>query len=235
MPFDPLHPYRVAIFHTDLTDELIAQFNEDNSEADLDYEVGARWEESTDKWTDFSYPTWRAARSDFFRLASEFWGCDLSTLRVLKKTPTGLTIVTTLPKEEEDDSNTETNRKKEMVNISFFKKDGHTFMKVDARELQIILDGLGAVARDGRYMDRPVVNHQVVDPTTHKLSSEVFLVKPGANGALPEFDLTATYNRPISKANLETLGESAEGVVRMILDHYQPVDITVDLRKKVVA
>jgi hypothetical protein len=229
-------PYRVAIFDWPLTDELVAQHNS-GEDTDIDFEVAAHWDEASQNYFDFEYPTWRAARQDFWRLIAEHYReRDLSELVVLKKTldPNVPYRIMPSPPEEEllEESRT---RKREMVNISFKKKDGHTYMVVDARELQAILDSLGAVHRDGRYMDRPVFNNQVVDASTHKLSSEVFLIRPGANNSLPEFDLTAVYNRPISKANLETLGESAEGVVRMILDHYQPVDITVDLRKKVVA
>jgi hypothetical protein len=230
-PMDISRPYQVALFDAEISPEDIARFNRD--EIGLGYETTAYYDPQLNDYVEFYYPTWKAARESFWDALQHYTGRDISEFYIIKWVDDKTQIMTSPPEEERiEDSNT---RKRNMVNISFKKKDGHTLMVVDARELQAILDSLGAVHRDGRYMDRPVFNNQVVDAATHKLSSEVFLIRPGSGGSLPEFDLTAVYNRPISKANLETLGESAEGVVRMILDHYQAVDITVDLRKKVVA
>ena len=103
------------------------------------------------------------------------------------------------------------------------------FLYVDAKKLHETLTSLGVPKTGTRFDNRPASRQSVAD-ASFNLSTEVFL-----NAEYPaKYDLSAVFANPPSLANLKKLCNSSFEAVRKILEHYQPIDISVEIQKKAV-
>jgi hypothetical protein len=120
--------------------------------------------------------------------------------------------------------------KKSMIKLNVKREGGRLFLYVHAKGMHDILDSIGVPTAGEMYADRPRATTQVADRTTHIISTDALLRKEYPS----KFDLTAVYGteQPPSIANLQRLTESAFEQTRKILEHYQPIDISVSIQKK---
>lgn len=128
-------------------------------------------------------------------------------------------------------TNTETaSAKATMVKVSFRRESGSLMMYVDARGLHETLDALGAVHENGQYINGPSTANSVLRTSVNKLSTAALLHREYPRA----FNLSTIYSSPPTTAALRELGESAYEVSRRILEHYHPIDISVEIQKKVI-
>ena len=115
-----------------------------------------------------------------------------------------------------------------MITLNVKRKGGRVFLLVNAKGMHDILDSIGVPAVNGVYSDRPRATDLVANRTTHIISTEALLRKEYP----AEFDLSVVYgaDHPPNIANLQRLTESAFEQTRKILEHYQPIDITVSIQ-----
>lgn len=132
--------------------------------------------------------------------------------------------------EEMAERNTSTEGRSHMVNIKIKRSGGRVVMAVDAKGLHDVLDAIGVPTVDSgeRYADRPRADHSVLNRATSVLSTEVFLKRQYP----ATFDLSALFNDPPNPSVFQRIGDSAYDQVRKILEHYQPIDISVSITKK---
>lgn len=125
---------------------------------------------------------------------------------------------------------TELEGRKAMVSIKINRVGGRVIMAVDAKGLHDVLDGIGVATNEGgeRYADRPRADHAVLNRATNILSTEVFLRRQYP----ATFDLSALFNDPPNPGVFQRIGDSAYEQVRKVLEHYQPIDISVSITKK---
>lgn len=116
-----------------------------------------------------------------------------------------------------------------MVKLQIKREAGRLYMYVDARGLHDILDAVGARTSGDMYLDRPNTSISVAN-STFRLSTETLLKKEYP----VKYDLTAVYTTPPTLGNLQTLRDSGFEQVRKILEHYQPIDISLVVQKKLV-
>lgn len=117
-----------------------------------------------------------------------------------------------------------------MVSIKIKRSGGRVVMAVDAKGLHDVLDAIGVPTTDNgdRYADRPRADHAVLNRATSVLSTEVFLRRQYP----ATFDLSALFNDPPNPSVFQRIGDSAYDQVRKVLEHYQPIDISVSITKK---
>lgn len=132
--------------------------------------------------------------------------------------------------EELAERNTPSEGRSHMVNIKIKRSGGRVVMAVDAKGLHDVLDAIGVPTIDSgeRYADRPRADHSVLNRATSVLSTEVFLRRQYP----ATFDLSALFNDPPNPSVFQRIGDSAYDQVRKILEHYQPIDISVSITKK---
>lgn len=119
--------------------------------------------------------------------------------------------------------------KKEMINIKVGRPNGKLTLFVDAKGLHDTLDSIG-VEHDGTmYKDRPASSYSVAN-NSYVISTETLLRREYP----AKFDLSAVYTNPPGFPKLKQLCESAYEQARKILEHYQPIDISVDIQKKIL-
>lgn len=116
-----------------------------------------------------------------------------------------------------------------MVALRVVRTAGRLWLEVNAKGLHDILDQLGVnVGSDNRYLNRPSTTISVAN-SSFKLSTETMLVREYP----AKFDLTAVYGTPMPMANILTLRDSGRDQCRKILEHYQPIDVRLEIHKKV--
>lgn len=121
-----------------------------------------------------------------------------------------------------------------MIKLNMKREGGKLMLLVDAKELHDDLDAIGVQCIGHKYADRPPTSIGIADTRNHTLSTEVLLQK-GPEYPV-KFDLTSVYTAaPPSYQQLKKLCESAYDAARKVLEHYQPIDISVDIQKKLIA
>lgn len=122
--------------------------------------------------------------------------------------------------------------KVKMVNIKFLRENGRLMLSVDSTGLHEILDSIGVQTEGSplRYRDRPYAVDAVANVTSYTLSTETLLIKQYP----VKFDLSALFSKPPNMEALTKLAQSSFEQVRKILEHYQPIDIQVEIQKKVL-
>lgn len=148
---------------------------------------------------------------------------------------------------------TETGEKIHMIRVGIRRINNKLHLLVNAKEFHDELDKIG-VAHDGaRYLDRPA-SSATVATSNFVMSPEVLLRRDykdveftemvPENGTMVKttrkvpvtasFDLSGLWTSPPGMPQLKKLCESAHDVARKILEHYQPIDISVEIHKKIV-
>lgn len=118
-----------------------------------------------------------------------------------------------------------------MVNLQVKREGGKLYLYVNAKELHDTLDAVGAQHDGRRYLDRPAASVAIAEPTRHQISTEVLLDR----SSYPvKYNLSEVYREPPSIQNIRRLCESAHEQTRKVLEHYQPIDISIDIQKKVL-
>jgi hypothetical protein len=103
------------------------------------------------------------------------------------------------------------------------------YLHINATKLHETLAALGVPKVGNRFENRPTSRTAIAD-ASFNLSTEVFLVAEYP----AKFDLSQVFTAPPSLSNLKRLCNSSFDAVRRILEHYQPIDISVEIQKKAV-
>lgn len=110
------------------------------------------------------------------------------------------------------------------VKVKFLRQSGRATLTLDATELHEYLKGLG-VALDATgtiFADQPYSEYRDIDTYRNKLASNL-LLKVGPQTV----NLADHYRQPIGMDTLTALADSVSDVVRAIVDHYRPIEISV--------
>ena len=140
-----------------------------------------------------------------------------------------------------------------MIKVGIRRIAGKLHLLVDAKEFHEQLDEIGCTHTGTKYNDRPLAAGTVAG-SNFLMSTEVLLTRDPKVVEVVErkrvgeelkesvikipttsmFDLSAVWTTPPSFENLKKLCNSANDAARKILEHYQPVDICVEIHKKIV-
>ena len=143
-----------------------------------------------------------------------------------------------------------------MIKVGIDRVAGKLCLLVNAKEFHEQLDEIGCTYLNNRYNDRPA-SASTIATNTHLMSTEVLLLrdykeveivkrkKAVVEGEKSEvtvvkmpvtacIDLSAVWSNPPSFEQLKKLCNSANDAARKILEHYQPIDICVEIHKKIV-
>lgn len=111
------------------------------------------------------------------------------------------------------------------------KASGGLELCIDAKALHEHLDAIGIPKQSGEYLNGPYSGFGVVRDNT--LSAALFLKVPVSYPLV--VNLSASFESPPPYARLLEICRSADGVVRRILTHYEPIDISFTISKSLVA
>lgn len=116
-----------------------------------------------------------------------------------------------------------------MIKTRITREEGKLMLVVDAKEFHETLDSLG-VAHDGeKYLHRPAADTSIAN-RRFEMSTECLLTRKWP----AKFELAGIWSTPPTNANLTALCASAIPAARKILDHYQPIDISIEIQKKII-
>lgn len=114
------------------------------------------------------------------------------------------------------------------VKVKFLRQAGRATLSLDATELHEYLDQLGVEKNpDGSYKDAPAADHNEIDTYRGRISPKL-LLRPGVQTV----NLADHYGQPIGIDRLNTLADSVGDVVRQVVDHYRPIEISVVISGK---
>lgn len=143
---------------------------------------------------------------------------------------------------------------KKMIKIGVQRLAGKLTLVVNARDFHTELDKIGVAHKDGAYIDGPASSVSVAT-SAFVVSPLVLLKRDYRDIELPRmvkneagemvktvvktpvsatYDLSGIWGNPPSFEQLKKLCNSANEVARKILEHYQPIDISVEIHKRVV-
>lgn len=147
-----------------------------------------------------------------------------------------------------------TGKIRNMIKVKGARVGGKLMLLINAKEFHDELDKIG-VAHDGsKYLDQPSSSCEIAN-SSFSLSPRVLLkrdykeveimeYKKGDSGELLKekklipvtcaADLTGLWSTPPTFENLKKLANSANVVARQILEHYQPIDISVEIHKRIL-
>jgi len=115
------------------------------------------------------------------------------------------------------------------IGITRCKTTNKLLLSVDAKPLHDLLDSIGcAVDAENAYKDRPSASFSTVERET--ISTELLLRRQYPT----TISLSGIYRTPPSIQQLRDLCGSAHAQIRKILQHYQPIDISVTINKKIL-
>lgn len=127
-------------------------------------------------------------------------------------------------------TNTESEEGKiSMIKTGIVREAGKLMLVVNAKEFHDELDKIGCTYTGDKYDHRPLANTGVCN-NRFEMSTECLLVRQYP----AKFDLSGVWTTPPSINQLKTLCASAEAAGRKILDHYQPIDISIEIQKKIL-
>jgi hypothetical protein len=116
------------------------------------------------------------------------------------------------------------------VKMKFRRENGKATLNLDASELHTYLRELGVAEEDGKFKDGPYSDYPQIDTYSNRLSPRILLTTG------PQVvDLASLFNRPLTLDQLTRLADSASDVVRTVVDHYRPIEISVVIAGKKVA
>ncbi len=118
------------------------------------------------------------------------------------------------------------------IKVKFVRVPGKgAAITIDASDLHSFLDEQG-VPKDaaGNYADPPRADYELVDTYRHKLSPRAF-TRPGVQ----TISLADHYSTPVGPDILNQLAESVDTIVRQVVDHYRPIEISVIVTGKKAA
>lgn len=144
-------------------------------------------------------------------------------------------------------------RAKNMIKVGVKRVQGKLCLLVNAKEFHEQLDEIGCTHTNNKYNDAPATANSV-SSSTHQMSTNVLLLRDYKDVEVVEskkvgdavekntikvpvtacIDLSQVWSNPPSFDNLKKLCNSANDAARKILEHYQPIDISVEIHKKVV-
>lgn len=114
------------------------------------------------------------------------------------------------------------------VKVKFLRQAGRATLSLDATQLHEYLDALGIEkGADGVYKDQPYSEYGEIDTYRNRLSMKL-LLKPGVQTV----NLGDHYSQPVGVDRLNALADSTGDVVRSIVDHYRPIEISVVINGK---
>lgn len=116
-----------------------------------------------------------------------------------------------------------------MIKTYIKREAGKLMLLVEAQDFHAELDKIGCTATNGVYDNRPPAGAGVAN-NQFEMSTECLLKKQYP----AKFELSGIWITPPTTANLTTLCESAYQAARKILDHYQPIDISIEIQKKIL-
>lgn len=140
-----------------------------------------------------------------------------------------------------------------MIKVGIRRIGGKLTLLVNAKEFHDQLDEMGCTFTGNRYNDRPAAANTIAS-SGHVMSTEMLLLRDykeidvverrktdtGFENVTVKVPVTATadlgtvWSNPPSFDNLKKLCNSANDAARKILEHYQPIDIEIEIHKKVV-
>jgi hypothetical protein len=140
-----------------------------------------------------------------------------------------------------------------MINVNVRRVGGKMMLLVNAKDFHDELDKIGVAHSETEYLDRPAASTSVAD-TSFRMSTDVLLkrdykevevvdVKMVDGKPVKETkkipvtcaaDLTRVFSVPPTFEQLKKLSNSAQEAARRILDHYVPIDICVEIQKKLI-
>jgi oligoribonuclease NrnB/cAMP/cGMP phosphodiesterase (DHH superfamily) len=118
------------------------------------------------------------------------------------------------------------------IKIKFTRQTGKAFLNLDATELHEYLKEQGATlnAEGTEFADQPYSEHSEIDTYSNRIAPRL-LLKVG----LQSVDLGAYYRQPVGIDILNQLADRAGDVVRVVVDHYRPIEISVVVTGKKAA
>lgn len=123
-----------------------------------------------------------------------------------------------------------------LVSVNIKRVNGNLELHVNAQNLHTVLRGYGAVTRliDGKekFENRPIPDFAGVisSGANKKISTEALLVAEYP----AKFSLTNAWTGVPTLQNMQNLKASIKGALEKVLDHYQPVDFTLNYYGKSV-
>lgn len=126
-----------------------------------------------------------------------------------------------------DDPNVE---KKDMIKAKITREAGKLVLVIDAKEFHDTLDTIGVLHDGSKYLNGPATTEVVADVRNHTMSTSCLLKREYP----AKFDLSGLWTAPPRFDHLKAICDSAYTQARKILDHYQPIDICIEIQKKVV-
>lgn len=114
------------------------------------------------------------------------------------------------------------------VKVKFLRQAGRATLSLDATELHEYLTALG-VEKDsnGAFREQPYAEYGEIDTYRSRISTKL-LLKPGVQTV----NLGEHFSQPVGVDKLNALAESTADVVRAIVDHYRPIEISVVINGK---
>lgn len=118
------------------------------------------------------------------------------------------------------------------VRVKFLRQSGRATCSIDASELHDYLRALGVpLTPDGtQFADQPSAEYGEIDTYRNRLSTKL-LLKLGPQTV----NLGDHYRQPIGADTLNTLSDTVGEVVRAVVDHYRPIEISVVISGKSLA
>ena len=116
------------------------------------------------------------------------------------------------------------------INVSYSKGGGKpTEMRIDARPLQDYLRALGVPLEhegtaDERFTEGPHSDYRLVNVNTCSVSPAALLRT--ANGGQVCIKLSEHFRNPPSRDQMEMLANSVATVGQQIIEHYQPIEVS---------
>lgn len=205
-----------------------------------------QWAETTYKWSFDSHYVIRIRDIDTEHVYY------LKTPRAITATFRDGTTIEPVPWTDYHSPN-QTGEAKHVITVGIRRIAGKLSLLINAREFHNELDKIG-VAHDGiKYLDQPT-SAVTVATSGYTMSPvmllkrdyrevEVVEMKPAEGGYAKESkmvpvtataDLSQVFSTPPSFQNLKKLCDSAHDVARKIFEHYQPIDISVEIHKKIL-
>jgi hypothetical protein len=116
-----------------------------------------------------------------------------------------------------------------MIDVGIKREKGKLYLVINAKDFHDTLDSIGCTHTNGVYDNPPNADATVMN-ARFEMSTKCLLVKQYP----AKFDLTGLTNTPPRNEQLKGLCESAYAAGRRILDHYQPIDISIQIQKKLI-
>lgn len=118
------------------------------------------------------------------------------------------------------------------VKLKFRRENGKAVLALDATELHNYLREIGVElnSEGTKFVGAPYSDYTDIDPRSHRITTSLLLrLNPQT------VDLSTVYSNPVTLNQLTALAESAGDVVRAVIDHYRPIEISVVIAGKKVA